>query len=357
MGIKKYLKLMIEKDASDMFFRSGANVHMRIDGKIVSVGDEIISLDEVNESVKELASNELRGFFRKNMDVDFGVYVAELDHRFRISIFMQRNWPVLVIRNIRSEIRSFEELKLPDEIFKKLSMETRGIVLLTGSMGSGKSTAIASVIEYINSNSKRHILTIEEPIEFTFKDKNSIINQRELGLDVSSYATALRAFTLQSPDVIFIGNIRDYETMSAALTAAETGVLVLSTLHTINAAQSVERIVNFFAPHQHPEIRAQLSLLLKGVISLRLVPLKDKPGRVPACETMVLTPTIGRLIREGKIWEIAQFIEEGAVFGMQSFNQSLMKLVREGKISEEEAANTSDNKDDFILALRGIKKL
>lgn len=357
MKIKDYLKLMVEKDASDMFYRAGSNVHMRIDGAVLPAGEEIISLDEVNDSVKELTSSELRGFFQKNMDADFGVYIAELDHRFRISIFMQRNWPALVIRNIRSEIRGFEELNLPAGIFKRLSMETRGLVLLTGTMGSGKSTAIASMIEHINCNHKKHILTIEEPIEFTFKDKNSIINQRELGLDVASYAIALRAFTLQSPDVIFIGNIRDHETMSAALTAAETGVLVLSTLHTVNAAESVERIVNFFAPHQHPEIRSQLSSLLKGVISLRLAPLKDKPGRVPACETMVLTPTIGRLIREGKTWEISQFIEDGAVFGMQSFNQSLVQLAREGRISEEEAANISDNRDDFILALRGIKKI
>ncbi|MDP2940966.1 MAG: type IV pilus twitching motility protein PilT, partial [Candidatus Omnitrophota bacterium] len=243
------------------------------------------------------------------------------------------------------------------EVLKKLAMETRGLVLLTGSMGSGKSTTIASMIEYINNNSKRHILAIEEPIEFTFKDKLSLINQRELGIDVSSYSAGLRAFTLQSPDVMFIGNIRDQETMSAAITAAETGVLVLSTLHTVNASQSVERIINFFPPHQHQEIKNQLSFLLKGVISLRLVPMKDALGRVPAYEIMLLTSTISRLIREGKVWEIPQFISDGAVFGMLSFDQSLIKLVREGKISEEEAAKFSDNKDEFMLALRGIRKI
>jgi len=289
--------------------------------------------------------------------VDFGIYIAVLEHRFRISIFMQRNWPALVIRNIRSSTQSFEELSLPAEVLKKLATEKRGLILLTGSAGSGKSTTIASMIDYINTNSKRHILTVEEPIEFTFKDKNSIVNQRELGRDVSSYATALRVFTLQSPDVIYIGNIRDLETMSAAITAAETGTLVLSTLHTINAAQTIERIINFFPPHQHIEVKMQLSLLLKGVISLRLVPLKDGPGRVPAYETMLLTPTISRLIREGKILEIPKFIEEGAIFGMQSFNQSLIKLVKDGKISEEEAANFSDNRDEFTLALKGIKRL
>jgi len=235
-------------------------------------------------------------------------------------------------------------------------MEIRGLVLLTGTMGSGKSTTIASMIEYINNNCKKHILTVEEPIEFTFKDKNCIINQREVGLDVVSYATALRAFTLQSPDVLFISNIRDQETMSAAITAAETGVLVLSTLHTVNASQSVERIINFFPPHQHQEARNQLSSLLKGIISLRLIPLKDGAGRIPAYEVMLLTPTISRLIREGKVWEIPQFIAEGNVFGMRSFNQSLIKLVGENSIDEKIAAEFADNKDEFYLSLRGIKK-
>lgn len=357
MDIKDYLKMMVKKNASDMFYRAGANVRMRIDGKVVSVDERAVSLDEVNEAVKELTSTELRDFFQRNLDVDFGIYLPELDHRFRVSIFMQRNWPAMVIRNIRSQVQSFEELGLPAKALKDLSLESRGLVLLTGSAGSGKSTTIASMIEYINSNVHKHVLTVEEPIEFTFKDKTSIINQRELGRDVSSYAAALRAFTLQSPDVIFIGNIRDYETMSAALTAAETGVLVLSTLHTVNAAQSVERIINFFPPHQHQEIRTQLSSLLKGVISLRLLPLKNGAGRIPAYETMLLTPTISRLIREGKIWEINPFIEDGTVFGMQSFNQSLVKLVREGKVAEDIAAGFSDNKDEFILALKGIKKI
>lgn len=357
MEIKKYLRIMIDTNASDMFFRAGANVRMRIDGKIVTIDEKIISLDEVNDSVKELTSNELKSFFQKNLDVDFSIHVPELEHRFRINIFMQRNWPALVIRNIRSEIQSFDELGLPAEILKKLCMEPRGLVLLTGSMGSGKSTTIASMIDYININCQKHILTIEEPVEFTFKDKNSIINQRELGLDVMSYDTALRAFTLQSPDVIYIANIRDYETMAAALTAAETGVLVLSTLHTVNAAKTIERIVNFFPPYQHHEVMLQLSTLLRGVISLRLVPVKDGPGRVPAYESMIFTPTISRLIREGKIWEITSFIEDGSVFGMQSFVQSLVKLVKQGKVSEEEAASIADSRDEFALALRGIKQV
>jgi twitching motility protein PilT len=356
MDITGYLKLMIEKDASDMFFRAGSDVRMRINGEVVSVGEEIISLEKVNESVKKLASEELLDNFKKNRDADFGIYLPELNHRFRMSIFMQRNWPALVVRNIRTASQSFEELNLPSETLKKLCSEKRGLVLLTGSAGSGKSTTIASMIEYINLTSSRHILTIEEPIEFVFKDKSSIINQRELGFDVSSYETGLRAFTLQSPDVIYIANIRDNQTMAAAITAAETGVLVLSTLHTINATQTVERIINFFPPYQHHEVRTQLSSLLKGVISLRLVPLMDGSGRVPVSEIMLLTPTISRLIREDKTHEIPPYIEDGSIFGMKSFRQSLVSLVQEKKLEENIAAEFSDNKDEFSLALKGFSK-
>lgn len=356
MSIKRLLKQMIEQDASDLFYRAGGIPRLRIHGEVVSAGENALSVDDVTKAVEELTSPKQRETFKNNLDIDFALYLEEFERRFRISIFMQRNWPSIVIRNVRSQILTFEELNLPAEILKKLSLENRGLVLLTGSAGSGKSTTIASMLDYINNNCNKHILTVEEPVEFTFRDKNSIINQRELNLDVASYAIALRAFTLQSPDVIFIGNIRDCETMSAAVTTAETGALVFSTLHTINASQTVERIINFFPPHQHQQVRTQLSYLLKGVISLRLVPLKDKSGRIPAYEVMLLTPTISRLIREGKTLEMPQFIEDGAIFGMQSFNQSLIKLVREGKISEEVAMNFSDSKDEFTLALKGIKR-
>lgn len=356
MDIKILLKEMVSRNGSDLFCRAGGVPRVRVDGKVMAFGDHILTVEDVMKQVEQLTTPEHREIFKKNLDIDFALFEEEFSRRFRVSIFMQRNWPAIVIRNIRNEINSFDELNLPAEVLKKLSVESRGLVLLTGSAGSGKSTTIASLIEYINQNSNKHILTVEEPIEYTFKDKNSLINQRELGLDVSSYSVALRAFTLQSPDVIFIGNIRDQETMAAALTAGETGVLVLSTLHTINASQTVERIINFFPPHQHQQIRIQLSYLLKGVISLRLVPLKDGSGRVPACEVMLLTPTISRLIREGKTWEMPQFIEEGSVYGMQSFNQALVKLVSDGKINEEEAIISSDSKEEFMLALKGFRK-
>jgi twitching motility protein PilT len=356
MSIKLLLKEMVEQNASDLFFRAGGYPRMRVDGKLVVSGDNVLTVEDVTQATEDLATFKQRDSFKNNLDIDFTVYIGELDSRFRVSIFMQRNWPSLVIRRVNKVTYTFKDLNLPSNILESIAMERGGLILLTGSMGSGKSTTIASMIEYINTKAKKHILTIEDPIEFVFEDKQSLINQREIGIDVLSYENALRAFTLQNPDVLFISNIRDLETMSSAITAAETGVLVLSTLHTINAAQSVERIINFFPPHQHQEVKNQLASLLKGVISLRLLPAKDGKGRIPAYEVMLLTPTISRLIREGKIWEIPQFIEDGGVFGMQSFNQSLVKLVQEGKIDENEAAEFADNKDEFSLSLKGIRK-
>ncbi|MDD5059513.1 MAG: PilT/PilU family type 4a pilus ATPase [Candidatus Omnitrophica bacterium] len=356
MDIKKLMQEMVVKNASDLFYRAGGCPRLRIDGTIVTIDTKVLSVDDVMLATEQLANTRQLEVFRNKLDVDFALYLEEFDRRFRVSIFTQRNWPSIVIRNVHNTIASFEELNLPADILKRLAMETRGLVLLTGTMGSGKSTTIASMIEFINNNAKKHILTAEEPIEFTFEDKQSIINQRELGIDVRSYPTALRAFTLQSPDVMFIGNIRDYDTVSSTMAAAETGVLVLSTLHTINASQTVERLINLFPPHQHQEIRNQLASLLKGVISLRLVPAKDGVGRVPAYEVMLLTPTISRLIREGKIWEIPQYIEEGSIFGMQSFNQSLVKLVYDGKVNLEDAVLVADSREEFMLAYKGIKK-
>ena len=280
-SIIQLLKQMIEQGASDLFCRAGGLPRSRVDGKLVILDNNALSIEDVLGAMEELGTLKQREIFKNNLDVDFSVYIKELDTRFRVCIFMQRNWPSIAIRKISGFTQTFEELNLPADILNRLCMERSGLVLLTGSMGSGKSTTIASMIEYINKNSNKHILTIEEPVEFIFKDKESLINQRELGIDVSSYSAALRSATLQSPDVLFISNIRDLETMASCLTAAETGVLVLSTLHTINAAQSIERIINFFPPYQHQEVKNQLSSLLKGVISLRLVPLKEAQAVFP----------------------------------------------------------------------------
>lgn len=354
--IKHLLKRLVELDGSDLFLKVNLPAQGRIDGKVVPLGDKILTKEDIKRMIEGITTPLQREILQDKMDVDFALYLDEIEQRFRVSIFYQLGFNSLVIRQIRKDIQKFQDLNLPSDVLTKLSLEKRGLILLTGAAGSGKSTTIASMIDCINENTNKHILTVEEPIEFTFKDKKSVINQRELGVDVFNYQEALRAFTLQSPDVIYIANIRDVETMSAALTASETGVLVLSTLHTINSTQTIERIINFFPPHQHEQVRIQLSFLLKGVISLRLIPRKDGKGRIPAYEIMLLTPTISRLIRENKIWEIPRFISEGQIFGMQTFSQSLANLIKDKQIDEEAAIEFSDNKDEFNLVLKGIKK-
>ncbi len=356
MKIKEFLKIMLERNASDLFLRSGGIPHLRVDGRICPIDNIVISPADMQGIVNEvLATDEMKKKLQNDLDVDFVLSLTELG-RYRFNVFIQRGSPSIVVRHVKDKIQTFEELNLPAEVLKIFASESRGLVLVTGPAGSGKSTTIGCMLEHINQASSRHVITVEDPIEFLFRDKNSVFNQRELGIDVQSYPSALKHFTLQSPDVIYIGVIRDTETMMAAMTAAEMGVLVMSTFHTINTVQTIERIVNFYPPHIHEEIRMQLSLLLKGVISLRLIPKKDGSGRIPACETMVMTPSIARVIREGRLTEIAHFIEEGEMFGMRSFKQSLVKLVKEGKVSEDDARIAADSRDEFDLELRGIKR-
>ncbi|MDP2938571.1 MAG: PilT/PilU family type 4a pilus ATPase [Candidatus Omnitrophota bacterium] len=357
MKIKDFLKIMVEKQASDLFLRTGGIPHLRVDGRVCPIDNMIMSTDDMQHIINEvLTTDEQKRKLQQELDVDFVLSLPDLG-RFRFNVFIQRGTPSIVVRYVKDKIQTFEELNLPAEILKNFASESRGLVLVTGPAGSGKSTTISCMLDYINETSCRHIITVEDPIEFLFRDKNSVFNQRELGLDVQSYPSALKHFTLQSPDVIYIGVIRDNETMMAAMTAAEMGVLVVSTFHTINTVQTIERIVNFYPPHIHEEVRMQLSLLLKGIICLRLVPKKDGNGRIPAYETMVVTPSIARVIREGKLTEISHFIEEGEMFGMRSFKQSLVKLVTEGKVEEADARCSADSRDEFDLELRGIKRI
>ena len=356
MTIKQLLGSMEKNRASDLFLSVGTMPRLRIDGKVCPMDLPVIMPAEMNKIIAELLDTEERKKkFKEELDLDFALPVSGLG-RFRIAIFMQRGTPAVVIRHVKGQFESFEELNLPVELFKKLSLERRGLVLATGAAGTGKSTTIAAMLEYMNFSTERHIITVEDPIEVLFKNKKSVINQREIGIDVKSYASALRQFALQSPDVIYIGLIRDAETMQAAIQAAEMGILVVSTFHTVNTVQTIERIINFFPPYLHNEVKMQLSLLLKGILSLRLVPCKDNPGRVPAHEAMVLTPSISRSIREGKFWEIPNFIEDGGMYDMQTFTQSLVKLIKENKISHEEAKNFADNREELGLALSGIKR-
>jgi twitching motility protein PilT len=259
------------------------------------------------------------------------------------------------VRTINTKVPSFAELNLPVKVLEDLCSEKRGLVLITGTTGSGKSTTVASMLEYINENMARHIVTLEDPIEFTFEDKKSIISQREVRTDTESFQRALEYIMLQTPDIIFIGDIRNVDVMSTALTAAETGQLVIANLHTINTTHSIERIINFFQPHQHQEIRMQLSLLLKGILSLRLVPLKTGSGRMPVTEVLIITPTIVELIREGKLEEIEYYIKDGGLYGMQTFDQALINLYKKGLITKETAITYAERKNEVTMTLKELR--
>jgi twitching motility protein PilT len=355
IDIKELFRVLVERGGSDLYLRTNAYPRARINGRIEVVFDQTVERSEMTGIANFLlASEQRRKQFNEAMDIDFIHEEPDLG-RFRINIFIQRGTPSLVARHVHMKIKSFEELCLPVDILKLFCEESKGLVLVCGPAGNGKSTTIASMIEHINATQAKHIITIEDPIEFLFKDGESLINQRELGLDVPSYASALKHVTQQSPDIIYIGNIRDELTMKAAVTATELGTFVMTTFHTINAVQTIIRIINFFPPHLHDEMRMQLSMILKGSISLRLLPRSDGQGRVPAFETMVVTPTIARLIREGKINDIQGFIDKGEMFGMQSFKQSMVKLVNSGMVRREDARALADSKDDFDLALKGIR--
>ena len=356
MDINQLFQLAKEREVSDLYLRTMAYPRGQIHGKMEVISSEMITKDEMSGITNYLLANEQRRMkFKENLDIDFIHEVPNIG-RFRINIFLQRGTPALVARYVYGKVKTFEDLNLPAEVCKVFCEESKGLFLCCGPAGSGKSTTIASMIEYINLTRSKHIITIEDPIEFLFTDKKSLINQRELDLDVYSYPSALKHVTQQSPDIIFIGNIRDEETMHAAITATELGSFVMTTFHTINCVQTIIRIVNFFPPHLHDEVRLQLSLILKGTISLRLLVRKDGKGRIPAVETLVVTPTVSRLIREGHIREIQNFIDEGELFGMQSFKRSLVKLVKDGLVEENEARNYADSKDDFNLELKGLKR-
>lgn len=350
MNIDDLFELMVSNNASDLFLRADSLIKARIDGIVKPVRSGKVGLGEVEELIRKIPVSQVKKNLKEKKSCEFAFWYKK-NWRFRVGIFYQRSTPAAVIRKINLNLNSFEELNLPVEVFSELCRQRRGLVLLTGATGSGKSTAIAAMLEHINNSKGYHILTVEEPIEFTFEDKLSIINQREIGKDVSSYAEALRQFALHSSDVMFIGNIRDVETCHAALTAAETGVLVLSTIHTVNASSTIKRIVNFFPPYQQNLVRTQLSSLLKGVISLRLLPLQGG-GLVPAYEAMLLSPSISRLIRENKISDIPKYIASGDIYGMKTFNQSLLELAKAGKVSPEIILDYSDKKEDLEMELR-----
>lgn len=261
----------------------------------------------------------------------------------------------MVIRQIRAEIPGFEELNLPAAVFKKqIAEQTQGLILITGPTGSGKSTTSAAILEHINRTRGCHILTLEDPVEYLFHEKQSVVDQREIGVDTASFSEGLKNALRQSPDVLFVSDIRDQETMETALLAAESGQMVLSCIHTTNAVTTFERLLAFFPPHQHEMIRLRLSQVLRAMISLRLLNRCDQPGQIPACEILIMTPTIRDFLRQGETAEIPPLLLDGSLEGMQTMTQALHRLVQEKRVSREEAMRVSENLGELELAFRGI---
>lgn len=355
MHINDLLKLAAERGASDLHLKVGSHPVIRVNGLLQPLTEvrRLLQEDTIAMAFTVMDAKQ-KEKFKQNLDIDIAYSVSGLG-RFRVNIFQQRGTVGIVARLIPIGIKTIRELNLPP-VLEKIANEQRGLILCTGTTGSGKSTTLAAMIDYINTNRVEHIITIEDPIEFLHRDKKSIVNQREVGLDTKSFAAALRSALREDPDVILVGEMRDYETIETALLAAETGHLVLSTLHTLDATETITRIISVFPPHQQKQIRLQLASVLRAVISLRLVPRADNKGRVPACEIMINTATIQDCIEnKEKTKMIKDFIEQGtSQYGMQTFDQSLFFLYKQGLITLEEALKRASNPDDFKLKIAGI---
>jgi len=349
MDIGYFLKLMTEKGASDMFLTTGAPVNIKVEGKLYPLGNTGLPGGMVKKIAYSLMDEGQVPQFERDLELNLAIAVKDAG-RFRINVFKQRGEVGMVIRAIKSEIPSIEQLRLP-ALFKEVIMEPRGLVLVVGATGSGKSTTLASMIDHRNSTMSGHILTVEDPIEYLHRHKKSVVNQREVGLDTHGFHEALKNAMREAPDVIMIGEIRDSETMEAAISFSETGHLCLATLHSNNADQTIERILNFFPEAAHRNILMNLALNLKAVISQRLVIGKDG-RRLPAAEVLINTPFIRDLLRRGQVHEIKEAMDRSLEEGMQTFDQSLYALYKTGIIELEEALNKADSRDGLALKIR-----
>ena len=349
MDIGYFLQLMNDKNASDMFLTTGAPVHIKVEGKLYPLGESPLPAGMVRKIAYSLMDEAQIAQFERDYEMNMA-HSASQSGRFRVNVFKQRGEVGMVIRAIRSVIPSIEELQLP-QVLKDIIMAPRGLVLIVGSTGSGKSTTLASMIDYRNTTSAGHILTIEDPIEYLHRHKKSLVNQREVGLDTHAFHNALKNAMREAPDVILIGEILDATTMEAAIAFAETGHLCLATLHSNNADQTIERILNFFPENAHKNVLMNLALNLKAVVSQRLVVGTDG-RRLPATEVLVNTPHIRDLLRRGQVHEVKQAMEESLEEGMESFDQCLFRLYKTGKIGREEALNAADSRDGLALKFR-----
>ena len=355
MELNEILKIALKGGASDIHLKPGLPPMFRVDGALVPLKNgERISPDDLQKMAFQIMNEGQKARFDETREIDLAYGIAGLG-RFRVNVFQQRGTVGIVFRVIPFGVKSIESLCLP-KVIESIAMEQRGLVLVTGTTGSGKSTTLAGMIDYINSNRTCHIMTIEDPIEFLIRDRRSIINQREIGVDTQSFANALRAALRQDPDVILVGEMRDFETVETAITAAETGHLVMSTVHTLDATETISRIISVFPPYQQKQVRLQLSAILKAVISQRLVPRADGKGRVPALEVLISTARVRECIADkDRTKELHDAIAKGfTTYGMQTFDQSLMHLVKQELVTYEEALNHVSNPDDFALRFRGI---
>jgi twitching motility protein PilU len=344
LNTKPLFKLMVERKASDLFFTSNAPIKIKIEGQIFPVNKNVLSPDVVRQTALALMNPEQREFFQRELEIDFAISEAGLG-RFRVHVFMQRGNPAMVLRYISADMPRLESLGLPD-VMRDLVMLKRGLILVVGATGSGKSTSLAAMINYRNENASDHIVTIEDPIEFLHTNKRSIVNQREVGLDTKTYSRALRSVMRAAPDVILIGEIRDREAMEAAINLAGTGHLVLATLHANNCAETMDRIINMFTQDQHSQIFLDMSQYLRAVFAQRLVPGKEGK-RVAAVECMINTPHMCELIKKGDVVGMKEAIFASSERGIQSFDVALHKLYKDQRIDLEEALANADSRTNL----------
>jgi twitching motility protein PilT len=348
--IEDLLHLMVERGASDLHLKTGSAPMIRVDGELTPASYEIMTPDSVRRMIESILADEQKAKFVADKELDLAYSIPGLS-RFRVNVYLQRGTWGSAIRVIPSRPFTVDELKLPP-ISKDLAMKPRGLVLVTGPTGSGKSTTLAAMINHINENRRCHIVTVEDPIEFLHKDKNSVVSQREVGQDTHTFSMALRHVLRQDPDVILIGEMRDLETTSIAITAAETGHFVLATLHTNSAPATVDRVIDIFPPHQQQQIRMQLSVTLEGILCQTLIPKAKGSGRVMAMEIMPVTPAIRNIIREGKTHQIPNAIQAGGQMGMVSLDMSLRNLYLQGLITYEDALSKASSPDEFNRLIR-----
>ena len=348
MSVKKideFLKNALSKSSSDLHFISGDPPRVRIHGSLQLLTDEVLTIDFVRDALYEIMSGTMQRDFEQNDAVDFAYEIPEVS-RFRVNVMRHLNGVGAVFRAIPSKALTLEQLSMP-EVVRSLCKQSSGMILVTGKTGSGKSTTLAAMIDEINTRLNGHILTIEDPIEFVHERKGCLISQREVGVHTDSFADALHSALREDPDVILVGEMRDLETIGAAVTAAEMGILVMGTLHTNGSAQTVDRIVNTFPADKQSHIRTMLSTSLRGVISQQLLPTKGKPGRVAALEIMVNTAAVANLIRQGKLDQLETSMQSGGSIGMQTMDWALMDLVEKGVIAGREAYQQANNKQKF----------